>query len=478
MALLPLRGGRRLRSRLGRAARPRVREGDPREPPRAAVPGPGGEGARPRPAPDRDGAGDDRRAQERQLRRREGARPGEARAGVLPRRRPLPPLRGRVEEPPPILPGRARPRRDPPRQDDGEAAAVEGRDRPVPGDALRPRVRLDDREHDRPARSRRALGGASGPGPRGLLPSSRHGLPASPPPPRRDPPPLRRGRRVISVILSGDDFGLAPAINEGIALAHAQGCLTSASLSVAGPAAEDAASRARSLPSLGVGLHLTLVAERPVSRAGDVPTLVAGDGRFHPSAAAFATRWLSRRIRPEEVRREVRAQLERARALGISLTHLDSHQHVHVLPGLLPIVLEEMGGAGLRRLRIPLETARWPGAGWGRRAQRGVLNALARRAARQARGAGFAFPDRFVGFLGAGRVDGDGLLARIDGLEDGVTEIGLHPAAGAGPPREDFASWGYRWSGELDALLDPRVRGALDRRGVRRVSFEACAVRG
>ncbi|MGH7150870.1 MAG: carbohydrate deacetylase [Planctomycetota bacterium] len=280
---------------------------------------------------------------------------------------------------------------------------------------------------------------------------------------------------MISVILSGDDFGLAPAINEGIALAHARGCLTSASLSVAGPAAEDAASRARGLPSLGVGLHLTLVAERPVSRAADVPTLVGRDGRFPPSAAAFASRWLSRRIRPEQVRREVRAQLEKARELGLSLTHLDSHQHVHVLPGLIGIVLGEMGRSGLRRLRIPLETARWPGAGWGRRAQRGVLNGLARRAARLALRAGFAFPDRFLGFLGAGRVDADGLLARIDALEDGVTEIGLHPAAGAGLPREDFASWGYRWSGELDALLDPRVREVLDRRGIRRVNYEACS---
>ncbi|MCI0588789.1 MAG: ChbG/HpnK family deacetylase [Planctomycetes bacterium] len=283
---------------------------------------------------------------------------------------------------------------------------------------------------------------------------------------------------MISVILSGDDFGLAPAINEGIALAHAQGCLTSASLSVAGPAAEDAAARARSLPSLGVGLHLTLVAERPVSRAADVPTLVGRDGRFPASAAAFALRWLSRRIRPEEVRREVRAQLGRARELRLSLTHLDSHQHVHVLPGLFGIVLEEMRRAGLRRLRIPLETARWPEAGWGRRAQRGVLNAFARRAARLALDSGFSFPDRFVGFLGAGRVDGDGLLARIQGLEDGVTEIGLHPAAGEGLPREDFASWGYRWSGELDALLDPRIRESLDRRGIRRVNFEACAIRG
>jgi hopanoid biosynthesis associated protein HpnK len=276
---------------------------------------------------------------------------------------------------------------------------------------------------------------------------------------------------VIAVILSGDDFGLAPAINEGIALAHARGCLTSASLSVAGPAAEDAAAKVRNLPSLGVGLHLTLVGERPVSRPAEVPSLVDPDGRFPPGACSFARLWLSRRIRPSEVRREVRAQIERARELGVSLTHLDSHQHLHVLPGLLETVLEEMGRAGLRRLRIPLETARVPGGDRRRRALRLGLNLLARRAARVARREGFVFPDRFVGFLGAGHVDADGLLARFEGLGDGVTEIALHPAVGDGLPRVDFASWGYRWSEELAALLDPRVREALDRRGAFRVHY-------
>ena len=160
-----------------------------------------------------------------------------------------------------------------------------------------------------------------------------------------------------AVILNGDDFGLAEPINEGILQAHEQGCLTSASLSVAGPAVESAVAGAARCPELGVGLHLTLVGERPVSDPATVPSLVDGSGRFHPGGMSFALRWFAGRIRAVEARREVRAQLARAAALGVRLTHVDSHDHIHVLPGLFEIVVEEMERGGLKRLRIPFETA-------------------------------------------------------------------------------------------------------------------------
>lgn len=274
-----------------------------------------------------------------------------------------------------------------------------------------------------------------------------------------------------AVILHGDDFGLAPAINAGILEAHEHGCLTSASLSVAGPAAEEAAAAARGFPELGIGLHLTLVEERPVSAPASIPSLLDGDGRFFASGVAFARRWWAGRIRADEARCEIRAQLARVRDLGVSLTHLDSHDHVHVLPGLFEIVVEEMAGAGLRRLRIPLETGAAGPASWPRRAAGFGLDLLARRAARIAGRQGLAYPDRFLGFRGAGQIDTPSLVARLESVGPGITEIALHPAAGSGPPRADFARWGYCWDAELAALLAPEVRDVLDRRQIRRLHF-------
>lgn len=280
---------------------------------------------------------------------------------------------------------------------------------------------------------------------------------------------MNRGGRadVIAAIISGDDFGLAPAINEGVVRAHTQGCLTSASLCPCGPAADQAARAARALPELGVGLHLTLVEERPLSPPGSVPSLVGPEGGFPPSGVVFARRWLAGLIRPQDVRRELRAQFDWMTQRGLAPTHLDSHDHIHVLPGILELVIDEMKRAGLTRLRIPWERIPLSGAKRPRGAFGLGLNLLSRRAARVARQAGLAFPDRFLGFLDAGHFTAQKLLSRIASLEPGVTELSFHVAVGAAPPRPEFAAWGYEWSAELAALLDPEVRDALNRRGVR-----------
>ncbi len=274
-----------------------------------------------------------------------------------------------------------------------------------------------------------------------------------------------------AVIVSGDDFGLAPAIDDGILEAHEHGCLTSASLSVVGPTAEEAVAAARRFPDLGVGLHLTLVDERPLSDPGEIPSLVQEDGRFMASGTALALRWWSGRVNAPEARHEIRAQLARCRDLGLRITHLDSHDHVHVLPGLLEIALDEMARFNVRRLRMPLETRAVGAASLPRRAAGWGLNLLARRAARVARKRGFTYPDRYLGYRGAGAIDTASLHARIESIGEGVTELGLHPATGTDPPREDFAAWGYRWHEELAALVDPGIRKALVRRGLRLINF-------
>ena len=76
------------------------------------------------------------------------------------------------------------------------------------------------------------------------------------------------------VIITGDDFGLAPAVNEAIVLAHAGGILTSASLMTGADHCADAVEKARQHPTLRVGLHLTLVEGRPVCAPEQVPDLV------------------------------------------------------------------------------------------------------------------------------------------------------------------------------------------------------------
>ncbi len=283
---------------------------------------------------------------------------------------------------------------------------------------------------------------------------------------------------MIAAIVNGDDLGFAAAINEGILLAHKEGCLTSASLSVAGPVAREAAVASLNHPRLGIGLHLTLVSEHPLSPPQTIPSLVDSRGRFPPNVFAFARRWLAGLIRPQDVRREVRTQLQRAKELGVSLTHLHADEHVHVLPGVLEVVLEEMQRAGLWRLRIPFEDVTLVPGQWMRRMWRLGVNMMARRASKVASSAGLVTTDHYLGFLGSGHIDIESLLTRIDSLQDGVTELAFHPAAGPDPPRPEFSSWGYQWDVELAALLDPRARRAFEQKGVVLMNYGQLPING
>ena len=82
------------------------------------------------------------------------------------------------------------------------------------------------------------------------------------------------------MIITADDFGLAPEVNKAVEIAHKGGILTAASLMVSGRAATEAVAMARRLPALRVGLHLVLVDGLPTLPAERIPDLVDGDGRL------------------------------------------------------------------------------------------------------------------------------------------------------------------------------------------------------
>jgi predicted glycoside hydrolase/deacetylase ChbG (UPF0249 family) len=97
-----------------------------------------------------------------------------------------------------------------------------------------------------------------------------------------------------------------------------------------GPAFDQAVSLARQCSGLGVGVHLTLVGLRPMAH-GDVRSLLTGDGSFYRDYLAFTREYLTGRIELQHVETELRRQMQKVVGSGIKITHLDSHQHLHVL---------------------------------------------------------------------------------------------------------------------------------------------------
>ena len=239
-----------------------------------------------------------------------------------------------------------------------------------------------------------------------------------------------------ALVVNADDMGVSRGATLGIVKAHVEGIVTSASLAVTTPYYEHAVETCqRDCPKLGLGLHFTLSAGRPVSPAGDVPLLTDDRGyfswRFMPLMGAM---WRAKRsdLR-QQIELELEAQLERATRDGVSLDHIDSERHVHLIPGIFELVV-----AAARRRNIPF--VRWGrDAGW-RYVMPGHLGALIANGGfiKTALLAGLSWQNRrrcpdfssseyVASYLYTGRLDL--LLTRLIARppSDGVTEIMVHP---------------------------------------------------
>ncbi|HUD69778.1 MAG TPA: ChbG/HpnK family deacetylase [Acidimicrobiales bacterium] len=159
---------------------------------------------------------------------------------------------------------------------------------------------------------------------------------------------LGLGARDRALIVTADDFGLCHAATEGVLDALGRGAATSAGLVVPAPWALEAASRAG---GHDVGVHLALTAGLPRFRWGPVtfaPSLLGGDGGFPAT-----TEDLHDHADPDEVRRECRAQLERAVLLGVGPTHLSVlGDALFAAPALFDVLVELAAESGLP-LRLP-----------------------------------------------------------------------------------------------------------------------------
>jgi predicted glycoside hydrolase/deacetylase ChbG (UPF0249 family) len=243
------------------------------------------------------------------------------------------------------------------------------------------------------------------------------------------------------VIVNADDLGRTTGINSGIFEAHRNGLVTSATLMVAYPAAEEAAARLDEFPGLGVGLHVALTGSPSILPATHLPSLTDASGRFPAKPEGLV------QPAPEEVLMEVRAQFDRFRELtGRPPTHLDSHHHSHRHPVVCDALITLA-----REYDLPIRNAS---------PEVGV----------RLRRDGVATTDLFVeGFFG---VDArlDVLIEILGGIQPGVTEIMCHPAH-VDDELRSTSGYAAERERELEVLTSPRVLRAVQDFGLRPVHF-------
>ena len=279
------------------------------------------------------------------------------------------------------------------------------------------------------------------------------------------------------LIITADDFGLSPEVNEAVERAHRDGVLGAASLMVGAPAAADAIERARCLPRLRVGLHLSLIEAKPVLPSDEVGGLVDRNGWFRSDTAAYGTAIFFRPKLRCQVAAEVAAQFEAFRRTGLTLDHVNAHQHFHLHPSVAAAMIAVGKDFGMRAVRLPAEPSRItraidPAAP---RLVPAITRPWTGLLGRRLRRAGIMVPDQVFGLCWTGAMTGPRIAAVIDRLPEGLTEIYTHPAtaggfAGAAP--------GYRYAEELAGLVSPEVRAAAARSGASLGGFLDAPSRG
>jgi len=281
------------------------------------------------------------------------------------------------------------------------------------------------------------------------------------------------------LIVNADDLGLTRAVNRGVVRAFQDGIVTSASLLVTGSAFEDAVAMAQQNPKLDVGLHLALLEERAVLGPDVLPTLVDETGRFPRTSGEFIQRALLGGISWHEVEQEIAAQIALFQKTGLRLSHLNSHQHLHMFPPVFQIVRRLARGMDNVWIRNPAGPWRKsPDASLGRWAQRLGLNltCLAARGLRD--GSQPQMPDGLYGFEVSGCLTRSALKQILRRIPDGLYELICHPGEDYADTQTRYSHWGYRWAEELETLTAPETRLFLEEQGIVLTSFgQASAMR-
>ena len=174
------------------------------------------------------------------------------------------------------------------------------------------------------------------------------------------------------LIVNADDLGLCPSVNQAIFEVFEAGNLSSATLMVNMPGTKDALDRVGAYPALGVGLHFCLTEGTSLSGPSG---LTAPDGSFRPRPE-LAKAAVKGRVQAPDVVRELVAQLAVLEEAGIAPTHVDSHQHVHMLPAILEAMVPVLRERDLpMRIVAPPRAALWSSWSRPRKVAKQALNA-------------------------------------------------------------------------------------------------------
>ncbi|KXG78437.1 Carbohydrate deacetylase [Fervidicola ferrireducens] len=248
------------------------------------------------------------------------------------------------------------------------------------------------------------------------------------------------------LIVNADDLGLTPGINKAILKGITEGIITDTTVMVNMPAASEALDIARKFFPDRIGIHLNLTCGLPVLDPADIPSLVDESGRFYRRRGI-----LMEKASPEEIEKELRAQVEKFLNSGLEPSHLDCHHHLHLHPVVAKIVA---------KLAVELDVP---------------VRALDIQTKTYFKSCGVKTPDHFsMDFYGE-KATFENLMSILEAYEDGTMEIMTHPGY-CDSKLSEVSTYTYFRENELQILTSPIVRDALKKKNIELFSFRELKV--
>ena len=279
------------------------------------------------------------------------------------------------------------------------------------------------------------------------------------------------------LIINADGYGFTRGINRGIEEATARGVITSISVNANFEAAEELPRFVKQFPHISVGVHVNPVVGRPVSNPSDIPSLVTRDGDFHYKE--FARRLMRKEIDLHELAYELSAQIQRVRAWGVDISHLDSHQNQHLYPPFFQVfiaLLQQHHIACMRtHAHFMIADSRHPRFAsllfYLRHPYRFITHSWTRYEMGLARKQGVLMADRLMSTQHTGdKAVLERWLQLLRNVPEGWSEVFCHPAY----PDEELRRWATyveQRRTEIEVMTSRKTKDEIARRGIVLRSF-------
>ena len=259
------------------------------------------------------------------------------------------------------------------------------------------------------------------------------------------------------LVVVADDFGESKDVNSRIISSFLDGIVTTASIFVGMPFTDDGVKRAKDV-GLSLGLHLRLTEGPPLTK-GPIDFGLCNGGEFLPPLQLLKRLMIGGSDFVNVIRDEIRAQMDAFLKYIEKPEHINTHHHIHIHPLILKPLLAVANDYNFPVLRWPTE----PVLGKGklkREIEIITFNILAFYGEKTLNKSGMKSPDHFRGLrLMDGEINSTTLCDTIKNVQDGITELMVHPGNS------------YNGEKEIKAICNSNVRNVLSENNISLVTF-------